>query len=341
MKQLKSLFLFICWLWTLSCMNPLNVHAQTYTPKSLHSGPAWSPNGYEIAFSAAYEGKYDIYTIDIWSGERRRVTSHPANDMYPAWSPNGRNLAFYSDRPNTTGPFPPDTVIYKVRGLYETYARDGYRPSWSRDGRTIVAHFRGEKGNYEIYVMNREGKDRIPITDNDATDVHPKFSPDGKKIVFVSDRDYQPEIYVMNADGSDQRRLTYSPGFDLDPVWSPDGKKIAFISNREGFFDIYTVDIDGRNEVRLTNSPSIDIAPVWSPNGRQILFSSNRHGYFDIFVMDADGSNLKRLTDGEYHEYYGTWSPRGSRIAYLSTEFGVPHLSLMNANGSRKRYLTR
>jgi len=340
MKQKSIITLLIVGLWILQGLFPMGIFAQTYTPRSLHNGPSWSPNGYEIAFSAAYEENYDIYTIDIWSGDRQQVSSHPANDLYPTWSPNGQNLAFYSDRPNTIGPFPPDTIIYKVKGLYETYARDGYRPSWSRDGRTIAAHFRSEKGNYEIYLMNREGKDRRPITDNDATDVHPKFSPDGESIVFVSDRDYQPEIYVMKADGSDQLRLTYSPSYDLDPVWSPNSEKIAFISNREGFFDIYTMNKDGSNKVRLTNSPSIDIAPVWSPNGREILFSSNRHGYFDIFVMDADGSNLKRLTDGEYHEYYGSWSPRGSRIAYLSTEIGSPHLFIMNANGSRKRHLT-
>lgn len=340
MKRKSIIALLSVSIWILYGLLPMDMFAQTYTPRSLHNGPAWSPNGIEIAFSAAYEENFDIYTIDIWSGDRKQISSHPANDLYPTWSPNGENLAFYSDRPNTIGPFPPDTVIYKVKGLYETYARDGYRPSWSRDGRTIAAHFRSEKGNYEIYLMNREGRDRRPITNNDGTDVHPKFSPNGRMIAFVSDRDYQPEIYVMNSDGSDQQRLTYSPSFDLDPVWSPDSEKLAFISNRDGFFDIYTMNNDGSNIVRLTNSPSIDIAPVWSPNGRQILFSSNRYGYFDIFVMDADGSNLQRLTDGEYHEYYGSWSPKGSRIAYLSTETGSPHLYIMNSNGRRKRHLT-
>ena|GEM_PF-1095268 len=320
---------------------PFATLAQTYTPMSLHSGPSWAPNGHVIAFSAAYTGNYNIHTIDIWSGEQSIVSAHPANDMYPSWSPNGRWLAYYSDRPNEIGPFPPDSVVYKVRGLYETYARDGYRPSWSPDGRTIVAHFRGEKGNYEIYRMNHQGRERVPITDNWATDVHPKFSPDGSRIVFVSDRDYQPEIYVMNADGSDQTRLTNSPSFDIDPVWSPDGSKIAFISNRLGQFDIFVMDADGSNLRVLAHSPSIDMAPVWSPNGEKILFSSNRNGYFDLYVMDSDGSNLQQLTSSEHHEIYGTWSPRGSRIAYLSTERGEMNLYVMNANGSRKRQLTR
>jgi Tol biopolymer transport system component len=260
---LAGFFLFI----------PLFVHAQTYTPESLHTGPYWSPDGNNIAFSAAYgPGGYNIYTVNLWTRDMQQVTDHPSNDLYPSWDPHGRNIAFYSDRENTVGPFPPDTVIYNVRGLYETYARDGYRPSWSPDGRTIIAHFRGEKGNYEIYTMNRRGLNRKPLTDNMATDVHPKLSPDGSKIVFVSDRDHQPEIYVMDVDGSNQTRLTHSTSYDLDPVWSPDGSQIAFISNRLGHFDIFVMEADGSNIRRLTNNPSFDISPVWSPDGERFFF---------------------------------------------------------------------
>ena len=341
MKKIHTIFHFLIFLLFSGLIAAGGLFAQTYTPESLHGGPSWSPNGYKIAFAAAYSGTYDIYTIDIWSGEQQRVSDHPANDLYPAWAPNGQWLAYYSDRPNEIGPFPPDTIIYNVSGLYETYARDGYTPSWSPDGRTIAAHFRGEKGNYEIYLMNRRGRDRRPITDNLATDVHPKFSPDGNKIAFVSDRDYQPEIYLMNADGTDQTRLTNSPSYDLDPTWSPDGTQIAFISNRLGSFDIYLMDSDGSNKINLVHSPSIDMAPVWSPDGSKILFSSNRNGYFDLYVIDIDGENLQQLTSSEHHEYYGSWSPKGSRIAFLSTQRGEPHLFVMNADGSRKRQLTR
>ena len=321
---------------------PAILFAQTYEPKSLHNGPSWSPNGMVIAYAASYSGNYNVYTIDIWSMERQQVTDHPANDIYPEWAPNGRWLAYYSDRPSEIPPFPPDTVIYNVKGLYETYARDGYRPSWGPNGDTIVAHFRDEQGDYEIYTMNRQGKERVAITHNLATDVHPRFSPDGNKIVFISDRDYRPEIYVMNADGSDQQRLTNSDSFDIDAVWSPDGKKIAFITNRLGSFDIFTMNADGSDKKLLTtDSPSIDIAPVWSPDGSKILFSSNRAGYFDLYVMDLNTKETTQLTNSEYHEFYGSWSPNGSRIAYLSTEHGEPHLYLMNADGRRKRQLTR
>ncbi|MDX1638157.1 MAG: hypothetical protein R3281_09320 [Balneolaceae bacterium] len=317
--------------------------AQSYNPDQvLATGPYWSPDGQKVAFSASYFGNFDIYVINLIDGERERITEHPANDLYPSWSPDNHHIAFYSDRESEVPPHPPDTIIYKIKGLYETYARDGYKPSWSPDGNTILAHLRSERGNYEIYTMNREARDRKPLTWNLASDVHPRFSPDGSKIVFVSGRDAQPEIYRMNADGSGQQRLTYSKAYSLDPVWSPDGKQIAYISNLSGFFDVYTMQADGSGKKRITRSSAYDISPVWSPDGSRILFSSDReNGIFNLFVMNADGSNVKRLTAGEGNEYYGSWSPDGRQIAYLSTREGTTNLYVIRADGSWQRQLTR
>lgn len=337
-----SQLLKVSLIFLVTILSTSTLFGQTYEPRSLHNGPSWSPNGMVIAYAASHSGDFNIYAIDIWSMEQQQITDHPANDLYPEWAPNGMNLAFYSDRPSEIPPFPPDTVVYNVRGLYETYARDGYRPSWAPNGRAITAHFRDEVGDFEIYTMNRQGKNRVAITNNMATDVHPRFSPDGSKIVFISDRDYRPEIYVMNADGSNQTRLTNSDSYDIDAVWSPDGKRIAFISNRLGSFDVFVMNSDGSNMQLLTeNSPAIDIAPVWSPDGNKIMFSSNRDGYFNLYVMDVNEGTTTQLTNSAYHEFYGSWSPNGSRIAYLATEHGEPHLYLMNADGRRKRQLTR
>ncbi|MFH5884302.1 hypothetical protein ACG2F4_08325 [Halalkalibaculum sp. DA3122] len=320
-----------------------HAHGQAFSPTGMiATGPYWSPDGQKLAFSASYSGNFDIYVIDLRNLNREQVTDHPANDLYPAWSPSGRDIAFYSDRESTVPPHPPDTVVYKIRGLYKTYARDGYLPSWSPDGNTILAHLRSERGNYEIYTMDKRARNRTPLTWNRASDVHPRFSPDGEKIVFVSGRDGQPEIYVMNADGSSQTRLTHSTAYTLDPIWSPDGQQIAYISNETGFFDIHIMNSDGNNKRKLTNTPSYDISPVWSPEIYQILFSSDREaGIFDLFVMDKAGNNVRRITAGESNEYYGSWSPDGREIAYLSTKGGKTELYLIRADGTRQRRLTR
>ena len=97
----------------------------------------------------------------------------------------------------------------------------------------------------------------------------PSWSPDGRKIVFVNDRDGNFDMYVMNADGSGQRNLTRHPSHDSDPEWSPDGKKIAFTTKREGNFEIYVMNADGSGQHNLTRNPAVDRYPVWSPGQKK------------------------------------------------------------------------
>jgi hypothetical protein len=199
--------------------------------------------------------------------------------------------------------------------------------------------------------MDQDGNNQVRLTTSPAYDDQPKRSPDGTRIVFMSDRDGNFEIYTMNADGSNQTRLTNSLAGDGFPAWSPDGSKIAFVSGdlrNPTTFEIYVMNANGTNVTRLTNDSSIDGVPAWSPDGTKIVFMSGAANLFDvnsyeIFVMDANGSNRVRLTNNSIVDGQPSFSPDGTKILFASGDAMNPsgiEIFTMNANGSNRTQIT-
>jgi Tol biopolymer transport system component len=217
-----------------------------------------------------------------------------------------------------------------------------------------IAFASNRDGNFEIYTMSEDGSDETRLTEEDANDFDPSWSPDGDKIAFVSFRDgsNNMEIYVMNADGTDQTRLTENDALDREPSWSPDGEKIAFASNRDGNYEIYVMDADGSDVTRLTdNDDALDREPSWSPDGEKIAFVSNRDAIEEpdeigdanaIYSMDADdGDDVTMLTDNDVPlGSHPTWSPDGEKIVFVSFRDGDNEIYTMDADGSDVTRLT-
>lgn len=190
------------------------------------------------------------------------------------------------------------------------------------------------------------------LTNNGANEGSPTWSPDGKKIAFISDRDKKSscdqnfEIYSINPDGSDEKRLTDHPAIDMHPFWSPDGKKIGFTSQRDINLEnpnilnpeVYVMDPDGRNEKRLTNHPAEDWGNSWSHDGKKILLTSDRSGNWDVYSMNVDGTGLNNLTKHSAWDMDPDWSPDSSKIVFASNRGGTYasdfRIYVMNADGS-------
>ena len=268
---------------------------------------------------------YEIYVMDADGGNQQNLTNDPNDDSSPSWSPDGKRIVFESNR----------------------------------DG-----HFNMPGGlpAYEIYVMDADGGNQQNLTNDPNSDWSPSWSPDGKRIVFNSNRDGNRdgnrnnyEIYVMDADGNNQQRLTDNDFYDTHPSWSPDGERIAFASRRDGHFigedglssEIYVMDTDGKNTRRLTNNRKSDWSPSWSPDGERIVFSADRKGddvNYEIYVMDADGNNQRRLTNNRGDDGAPSWSSDGKRIVFSSDrdrpgQF-IFEVYVMDTNGGNLQNLT-
>ncbi|NLN19489.1 MAG: hypothetical protein GX162_09480 [Firmicutes bacterium] len=152
-----------------------------------------------------------------------------------------------------------------------------------------------------------------------ATDSNPSWSPDGKYLVFESDRDGNLDIFIVPVDGGEPVNITQHPKRDRSAAWSPDGTKIAFESNRAGIGDIFLMNPDGSGLVNLTRGQAQSILPSWSADGKRIVFCSSRGDGVvqNIYIMDADGSNTRLLFHHPTAVYQPTFSPDGSRVAYM------------------------
>ncbi|MDE0297290.1 MAG: hypothetical protein OXN17_01490 [Candidatus Poribacteria bacterium] len=196
-------------------------------------------------------------------------------------------------------------------------------------------------GNAEIYVMASDGHNQVRLTHHPAIDIQPSWSPNGRKIAFVSNRNGgNIQIYLMDSNGRNLMRLT-DGAWNQNPAWSPNGRQIAFESTAgESNLDIYVIGTDGRHRTRLTGAPRSNAMPAWSPDARRIAYASWLGGRSEIYVMDADGENQTRLTHNLVNERELSWSPDGSEIAFASWDGEGTVISVIGADGENRKNLT-
>ncbi len=167
----------------------------------------------------------------------------------------------------------------------------------------------------------------------------PRYSKDGSRIVFVSNRDGHQEVYIMDADGTDQTRLTNNPEGNGYPAFSPDGSQIVFTSNRDGNPEIYIMNADGTGQTRLTNTGTSEDFPDFSTDGSRIVFRRSTGGFdMEIRSMTTSGGDDTFIKAIGFLSYPSVGSD--NRAYFIENRSGYDQVCRVDLNGNNFQQMT-
>ena len=256
--------------------------------------PAWSPDGKSLFFARHEGGGNSIFIRILTPGsndEPKRLTKRKEPEYNAVVSPDGKQVLYTPiTLSGTQGNL--DIALTPIDGSADpkTVAGDTGKlshqdwPAWLPDGRRFVFNSTHE-GNQELYLGTVDGSKPLErLTQSPGQDVHPTVSPDGKFILFATDRWGGFELARLDIENKAISRITKSPGLDDYPAIAPDGKSFAFVSNRSGNLEIWLGDFQNHMS-QVTRDDAPDLFPTFHPDGNKITYVSGHTGNTDIFQI--------------------------------------------------------
>ena len=312
--------------------------------------PAVSPDGRTVAFARySQDTSANVYLVPLSGGEPSQVTADKASIFGLAWTPDA-DLVLSSDRGGSfrlwrLSARPPSSPSIAALDIASENARF---PSISRRGMgtsTRLAYQRlVENVDIRRAEIVGEGtpqhglRSSQPFIASTKSEDHPRYSPDGTKIAFVSLRSGTYEIWLCASDASNPVRLTSMGGpVIVGPQWSPEGRRIAFFATtgRAGAYEAYVMDADGGPPLRLTRSQGeVEALPAWSRDGRSMYLTSGRSGSLQIWKMPLAGEEPVQLTKRGGAE--ALESPDGRVIYYTKVPEVGPGLWSVSVDGGEE-----
>jgi len=283
----------------------------------------FSPDGKSIIFQAEEKDSgnpfYQIFVQDLQSNRVRRVSPGIGKTTCAYFSPDGKKIIFASSHldPEAKKQYAEE---YRQR---EEERKSGHRRRYKWDFDPYL----------DIFEANPDGSELRRLTDAPGYDAEGSYSPDGKSIVFCSNRSGPEnlELYIMDKDGKNVRQLTHAPGcYHGGPFFSPDGKRVIFRSDRKkkDHLQLYVINTDGSGERALTDDLNwVQWGPYWYKDSKHIVYAGANHAVagrpnYDLHWMNVDTGKKVRLTYAPGADVLPVFSLDGKRLMWTSTRDG-------------------
>ncbi|MEE9268823.1 MAG: S41 family peptidase [Candidatus Krumholzibacteria bacterium] len=299
--------------------------------------PMWI--GDKVYFSSDRDGTLNLYSYDPASGATEQLTRSNKYDVrWPSADAAGRIVYELSGELQVF-----DTATGKSQAISIRVPNDGVamRPSHVSASDNIEAFGLSPKGKRAVFAARgdiftapiEKGPTRNLTNSSGAHDKWPRWSPDGKKIVFISDMDGEEELHLVNQDGSGKVEQLTDNGGEMRylPVWSPDGKRIAF-SDKNG--RLFVVEVKSKAVTQVADDKVGTVTDyTWSPNGGHLSFSLGDETSFNsIYIWSVKGSKLRRITGSYFNEFEPVWDPSGDYLYYISDRQFAPQIGSFEWN---------
>lgn len=247
--------------------------------------------GSRVVFVSGSKRNKDVYIAGIDGQNLRQVTNFHNITVSPSLSPDGRYLAYTSYKEGK-----PNLFIMDLETGKDVYAdrEEGMKLGTTWTGKSTLCYTKTSGNHSTIYTVDASTRQKKSVYSREGILTSPSFSPDGSRLVFVSDMFGSPQVFIKDISSGEPKRLTYSGNYNTSPTFSPKGDLIVFVSKINGSFEICTMNIDGSNQ-RVLTSGGINDSPQFSPCGRYILYSSKRGDQYNLYVMLYNGENKRML----------------------------------------------
>jgi len=322
------LFAFLCTAALAQTEADFITNARQLTFEGKRSGEGYfNADGTKMIFqSEREEGNpfYQIYLMDLETGDQERISPGMGKTTCAWIHPDGKRVLFASTHTD------PESKKLQEAEYEERKNAKVRRYAWDYDE------------HYDIWEYTLADKSLKNLTNTRGYDAEGGWSPDGKQIVFASnrqayetklstedeerlkiDKQYFMEIYTADADGSNVKRLTDAPGYDGGPFFSADGKRICWrrFTPKGDVAEVWTMNADGSDQKPVTKLGAMSWAPYFHPSGDYLIFTTNLNGFanFELYIVDAAGKHAPvRVTQTDGFDGLPVFSPDGKKLSWTS-----------------------